>query len=607
MPTQETNNVFKVFISCPGDVAAEKQALEARIQQLNIEVYSCDGIRIDVLTWDKSVFPKSGVEAQDQINETINEYDIYIGIMAGRFGLPTKRAKSGTEEEYNNAITKFKANPDSLHVAFFFKNISINTSANESEFAEFSKVRDFKKRAFDEGLCKEFEGPTDFLNNAIPLITEFVSKATKRQSSIQENQLSLLADVPNEHTFKIDNAYLNDFLNNTGVDITNGNIANIKLEDIYVPLDFRIMDVAKKEGVNLKAEDTISSEEIILEILSPFKWMITGDEKSGKTSLAKHLYIKLHNEGYIPIYLTGSALKSLNTDDLDRKIRSLVSEQYSPDCISSFLKLPKQKIVLIIDDLQQSKLNIKYKTKLIRSIGLIYPNVIVLADSVFEIDATTSLESEYRELTEYNKYKLKDAGHKVRFSIIEKWNSLGRKESIDREELDIKNLKAQQIIDQVVCTNFVPCTPFFVLVFLQAIEAGSAEKLSERSFVRYYQFLIDSHLLKKIPDSDVVEIYYALLPEIAYAIFQKGGSCSLTFEELTNVIKEYSSSKGISKKDVDSVQNGLTGHSILENNSEEYSFRQPYAYYYFLSSYLHKNFSNQQVKEEVRSLCNRLS
>lgn len=606
MTQQETNTIFRVFISCPSDVSPEKQALETEIQKYNNTVYKNQSIRIDALTWDKSIYPKSGVEAQELINETINEYDIYIGIMAGRFGAPTKRALSGTGEEYDDAITKYKKNPDGLHVAFFFKNVDLQSNATDDECDQYIKVRNFKKKAYTEGLCKEFDSPTDFVNIAMSLIADFVNKETKKVLPNQGNQLLLLADIPNETSFKIDNEFLNNFLNSTGVDITNGHVANINLEDIYVPLDLRVMDSAKKQRTNLKVEEAINSNEVISNISSPFKLVITGDEKSGKTSFAKNLYMKLHQKGFIPVLLNGGDIKNVTIDNITKKINSNVSEQYSSDSLSSFLKQPKDKVVLIIDDYQRSKPNIKHKTRLLKLIGTIYPNVVCLADSVFEIDATTSIESEYRELTEYRKYRLKEAGHKVRFSIIEKWNSLGKEELINREELDIHNLKAQQIIDQVVCTNFVPCTPFFVLVFLQAIEAGSAEKLSERSFVRYYQFLIDSHLLKKIPDSDAVELYYALLPEIAYAIFNKDGSNSLTFDELSNVINDYASSKGISKKDIDSVRHGLTKHSILENNSDECSFRQPYAYYYFLSAYLHNNFSNKKVKEKVKELCRSL-
>ncbi|PYL26201.1 MAG: hypothetical protein DMF37_02915 [Verrucomicrobia bacterium] len=44
-----------------------------------------------------------GADAQDVINHQLAEYDIFLGIMSCRFGSPTKRAHSGTEEEFNRA------------------------------------------------------------------------------------------------------------------------------------------------------------------------------------------------------------------------------------------------------------------------------------------------------------------------------------------------------------------------------------------------------------------------------------------------------------------------------------------------------------------------
>ena len=604
MSNQETTTVYKIFISHPGDLTPERQALESEIQKFNKTAFRSQNIRVDPLDWENSVHPKSGKPAQHIINEAISSYDMYIGIMGARFGSPTENADSGTEEEYEIAISKHSQNPNSMHVAFFFKNASIGSNASDAEYEQFTKVRDFKKRVQSEGLSKSFSEVTDFVNQAMSLISDFI-KAQQALPSSEQDQLLLLAEVPNETVFRIDSDFHQNFLNSPGADLSNGHVKNILLPDIYVPLDFRIMDKTKKQKVDLKVEDAINSEQLISSTSSSFKWVVTGDEKSGKTSFAKMLFNTLHARGFVPVFMRGQEIKNANTEDFQKKVHGAVSAQYSPDSIKAFRELPEDKVVLIIDDYHKSKLNIKHKTQLLKVLHETYKNIVCVADTVFEIDATTSLDSEYRELIHYKKLRLKDAGAKIRFSIIEKWNSLGQEEFISREELDRRNLNAQRIIDQVIRTNFVPCTPFFVLVFLQAIEAGSAEKLSERGFVRYYQFLVDSHLLQSVPDKDVVEIYYAILPEVAYEIFNSNNN-ALSAEELNKTIERFASLKGISKKDTELVAQGLINHKIIENNSGEYSFRQPYAYYYFLSAYLHSHFDNEKIKAQVKDLCQHL-
>ena len=71
-------------------------------------------IRFELVMWETDTFPSIGKDAQSIINEQIgDDYDIFVGLMWTRFGTPTPRAGSGTEEEFNLALEKLKTNPDS--------------------------------------------------------------------------------------------------------------------------------------------------------------------------------------------------------------------------------------------------------------------------------------------------------------------------------------------------------------------------------------------------------------------------------------------------------------------------------------------------------------
>ena len=57
--------------------------------------------RIESKKWEKDVFPAFGEDSQDVINKQIGtDYNIFVGIMWKKFGTPTSRAESGTEEEF---------------------------------------------------------------------------------------------------------------------------------------------------------------------------------------------------------------------------------------------------------------------------------------------------------------------------------------------------------------------------------------------------------------------------------------------------------------------------------------------------------------------------
>jgi len=55
------------------------------------------------------------------INDDINnDYDIFLGILWGKFGTPTKDYNSGTEEEFYNAYNKYLKDPTSIKIMIYF-------------------------------------------------------------------------------------------------------------------------------------------------------------------------------------------------------------------------------------------------------------------------------------------------------------------------------------------------------------------------------------------------------------------------------------------------------------------------------------------------------
>ena len=62
-----------------------------------------DGIRVELLRWESNVASQIADGPQPVVNKQIESYDIFIGLLAKRFGTPTAVAQSGTEEEFRRA------------------------------------------------------------------------------------------------------------------------------------------------------------------------------------------------------------------------------------------------------------------------------------------------------------------------------------------------------------------------------------------------------------------------------------------------------------------------------------------------------------------------
>jgi hypothetical protein len=146
-----TEQVITVFVASPGDVAEERARLEHAIAELNRTWSKALGVRIELVRWETHAYPGVGVDAQDVINQEIpTDYDIFIGIMWCRYGTPTKRAGSGTEEEFRRAKEKYDSNPGSMKLMMYFKNAPI--APRDINPTQLAAVDTFREALGEQGV-----------------------------------------------------------------------------------------------------------------------------------------------------------------------------------------------------------------------------------------------------------------------------------------------------------------------------------------------------------------------------------------------------------------------------------------------------------------------
>jgi hypothetical protein len=143
---QEMKSVrpVRVFAASPGDTAEERNIITAIVDEINRDDGRREGYRIDLLLWEQDSYSDVGVDAQEVITRQIGDYDIFLGFMSTRFGSPTKRSNSGTEEEFNRAFDKYLQEPNSIKILFFFRNPTVKLS--EIDPYQVLQVRRFRDR-----------------------------------------------------------------------------------------------------------------------------------------------------------------------------------------------------------------------------------------------------------------------------------------------------------------------------------------------------------------------------------------------------------------------------------------------------------------------------
>lgn len=105
----ETVRVIRVFVSSPSDVADERAVLDEVVDRINRTDGRTVGVRLELWTWERDVVPQVGPKPQAVIDAQMPGYDVYLGILAHRFGTKTGRYGSGTEKEFRDALKRWES------------------------------------------------------------------------------------------------------------------------------------------------------------------------------------------------------------------------------------------------------------------------------------------------------------------------------------------------------------------------------------------------------------------------------------------------------------------------------------------------------------------
>ncbi len=173
-----------VFLASPGDVNRERKYVESIVADLNRSIAKSKGIFLQTRRWELDTFPQAGSDVQGIINAQIADMaqcELFIGIMWNRIGQKTKRAISGTVEEYDRAFKAYRQNGQP-EIWMYFRDTKL-TKPTDDQLRQLEQVNVFKKQSQIKGLTSNYETPNGFkelLRNHLILWLETI--ATKKNS-----------------------------------------------------------------------------------------------------------------------------------------------------------------------------------------------------------------------------------------------------------------------------------------------------------------------------------------------------------------------------------------------------------------------------------------
>ena len=124
-------------------------------------------------------------------------------------------------------------------------------------------------------------------------------------NSFKPAKLSVPTEVKNE-TIRASDAALN-WIEDTEIVLTHRKVNKIKLGDVYISPDFEDEEFVESKNIEICSSDIIFKK--------PKKFLISGEEQQGKTSLLKHAFMHFLKAGIVPVYLDA---KDVNKSDINK-------------------------------------------------------------------------------------------------------------------------------------------------------------------------------------------------------------------------------------------------------------------------------------------------
>ena len=157
-----TETTIRIFVGSPADVSEEREVLDSIVNELSRLWGPQLSLRLELERWETHVHPDFSNDPQDVVNSQLaNDYDIFVGIFWGRVGTPTPRATSGSIEEFEQALERHRADPESIRIMIYFKEAPLSPSDIDPE--QLKILQDFRKSLGPRGgLYWTYDSLSDF-------------------------------------------------------------------------------------------------------------------------------------------------------------------------------------------------------------------------------------------------------------------------------------------------------------------------------------------------------------------------------------------------------------------------------------------------------------
>lgn len=180
---------YDLLISCPGDVNEFIDVIRDCIDNFNRILGSVNNMEVVAKHWSTDSYPQSGGKPQELLNQQfVRECDAAVALFWTKFGTPTDKYGSGTEEEIEEMLSFNK------QVFMYFFDKPVNPSSIDMD--QYKKVEEFKTKYKDRGIYSvvkdEQELRQQFTNHLAMYFLPIIMKDRGESVSFEKKSIPIL-------------------------------------------------------------------------------------------------------------------------------------------------------------------------------------------------------------------------------------------------------------------------------------------------------------------------------------------------------------------------------------------------------------------------------
>lgn len=384
-----------------------------------------------------------------------------------------------------------------------------------------------------------------------------------------------------------------DFLNHQDIEVVHKTVGHLNLSETFIHNDLIEDDI--EENINIVQS---------VDIVTNKKSIINGKKYYGKTTLLKHYFKTLLNMKYVPVYISGTSFKRINSkSDLAKEIRAKYRDIYKSK--DDYFDIPKDYRAVLIDDIEQINIYYKNKKDVFEFLNNEFEISILTKNSETELSENFRLDFESYLFGNWKQYTLIEVREYTLEKLLQNWYcraDCSEKERISTIEASKNLLKT---INKEGLVNFIHK---YIYISLQMIDGNLISKdMSKKTLPYYYEFLLNRKLERLSMEGDEVKLIENYITELSFIMFQNNKE-SIDLSNFTKTYSDYKKRYGITQFSASNLNDStkllemLIEARILNIKNDKITFVERYLYFFTLTKYISRNYNSRKNSLSVKKI-----